>query len=361
MRAVGVGLAGYLDLGGTVRVSPNAPGLVGIDLRTRLADKVGLPVTTENDANCVAIAANHLLAPASGDLVAVTLGTGIGGGIVVDGELVRGAHGFAAEPGHTVIDPSGPRCPCGQRGCWERFASGSGLRYLARRAAEAGNADAVRRRAGSLDAIRGELITTMVAEGDRGAVAIFDEFIRYLTIGVANLINIIDPEVIVLGGGLIETGDRLVDGVRTELRANYPTTTARRATCGSRRRREAPTPEASERGWSPPEWSSGVPTARVSLHGWSSAGSRRCRPYVFTIIDGLKVEARRAGEDIIDLGFGNPDLPSPDIAVEKLSEAAHNTRNHRYSASRGLPEAARSGGRPTTSAASASTSTPTPR
>ena len=228
VRAVGVGLAGYLDLDGTVRVSPNAPGLVGIDLRARLADTVGLPVTTENDANCVAIAANHLLAPASGDLVAVTLGTGIGGGIVLDGELVRGAHGFAAEPGHTVIDPSGPRCPCGQRGCWERFASGSGLRYLARRAAEAGNADAVRRRAGSLDAIRGELITAMVAEGDRGAVAIFDEFIRYLTIGVANLINIIDPEVIVLGGGLIEAGDRLVDGVRTELRANYPTTTVRR-------------------------------------------------------------------------------------------------------------------------------------
>ena len=111
VRAVGVGLAGYLDLDGTVRVAPNAPGLVGIDLRARLADTVGLPVTTENDANCVAIAANHLLAPASGDLVAVTLGTGIGGGIVLDGELVRGAHGFAAEPGHTVIDPSGSTLP----------------------------------------------------------------------------------------------------------------------------------------------------------------------------------------------------------------------------------------------------------
>jgi glucokinase len=255
VRGVGIGMAGYLDLGGIVRVSPNAPGLVGIDLRSRLAGSVGLPVTTENDANCVAIAANHLLAPASGDLVAVTLGTGIGGGIILDGELVRGAHGFAAEPGHTVIDPSGPRCPCGQRGCWERFASGSGLRYLARRAAEAGNADAVRRRAGSLDAIRGELITTMVAEGDRGAVAIFDEFIRYLTIGVANLINVIDPEVIVLGGGLIEAGDRLVEGVRTELRANYPTTTVRRDV--------------------QVEWSSGPPTARVSLEPWSFAGSRR--------------------------------------------------------------------------------------
>ena len=85
----------------------------------------------------------------------------------------------------------------------------------------------------------------MVAEGDRGAVAIFDEFIRYLTLGVANLINIVDPEVIVLGGGLIEAGDRLVDGVRTELRANYPTTTARG--CASRPVRTAATPERSER------------------------------------------------------------------------------------------------------------------
>jgi glucokinase len=226
--AIGVGLAGYLDLDGIIRVSPNAPGLVGVDLRSAIGHTFGLPVTTQNDANCVALAANHLLAPPSGDLVAVTLGTGIGGGITVGGRLVRGAHGFAAEPGHMIIDPSGPRCPCGQRGCWERFASGSGLRYLARRAAEAGNADAVLRRAGSLDGIRGEHITSMVAEGDRGATAIFDEFIRYLAMGVANLINVVDPEVIVLGGGLIETGNRLVEGVRTELRANYPTTTVRR-------------------------------------------------------------------------------------------------------------------------------------
>ena len=131
VTAVGVGLAGFVDRAGVVRAAPNSVGLVGQDVRGRLERELGLPVTVDNDANCAAVAAHALIEPTVADLVAVTLGTGIGGGLIVGGRLVRGARGFAGEPGHMVVDPDGPRCPCGQHGCWERYASGSGLGWLA--------------------------------------------------------------------------------------------------------------------------------------------------------------------------------------------------------------------------------------
>lgn len=140
VRSVGVGLAGFVDTGGVVRRAPNAAGLVGQDVRGRLEAALGLPVVVDNDANCTVVAAHRLLAPDARHLVAITFGTGIGGGLVVDGHLVRGGRGFAGEPGHMVVDPDGPPCPCGQRGCWERYASGAGLAWLAERAVEEGRA-----------------------------------------------------------------------------------------------------------------------------------------------------------------------------------------------------------------------------
>jgi glucokinase len=138
VERVGVGLAGLVDLTGVVRRAPNSAGLNDVDVVGAVSAAVGLPVVTDNDANCVAVAARALLAPDAQHLVAVTLGTGIGGGLVVDGQLVRGAMGFAGEPGHMVVDRNGVPCPCGQRGCWERYASGTALGRLGREAAEAG-------------------------------------------------------------------------------------------------------------------------------------------------------------------------------------------------------------------------------
>ena len=154
VAAIGVGLAGFVDPGGVVRAAPNALGLVDQDVRGRLHAATGVPVVIDNDANCMAVAAHAVLAPKSMHLVAVTFGTGIGGGLVVDGRLVHGARGFAGEPGHMVVDPDGPLCPCGQHGCWERYASGAGLADLARSAAIEGRARAGRCHRGPVTAPR---------------------------------------------------------------------------------------------------------------------------------------------------------------------------------------------------------------
>ena len=227
--AIGVGMAGFIGLDGIARTAPNTPGLIGVDVPGRLGAAFGLPVVVDNDANCVAVAARAQLAPDVQQMVAVTLGTGIGGGVVIRGEVLRGAHGFAGEPGHMVIDPSGPLCPCGQHGCWERFASGSGLGWLARRAATAGHADSLIARAGSIEAIRGEHVAELLDEGDAAAATIFDEFAGYVALGLANLVVLLDPELVVLGGGLASEGARLADAVQTALAARFPSAITERS------------------------------------------------------------------------------------------------------------------------------------
>jgi glucokinase len=148
-------------------------------------------------------------------MVLVTLGTGIGGGVVAGGALQRGVNGFAGEFGHMVIDPSGPPCPCGRRGCWERFASGSGLAMLARDAATGHRLhDVVRHAGGDPQAVRGEHVQAAAREGDAEAVAVIDDFARWVALGLANLTNVLDPELFVLGGGLAAASDLYLEPIR---------------------------------------------------------------------------------------------------------------------------------------------------
>jgi glucokinase len=207
-----------------VRRSPNAPGLEGADVAGRLRSATALPAVIDNDANCVARAAVALRRPAVRHLVAVTLGTGIGGALVVDGNLVRGARGFAGEAGHMVVDPDGPVCPCGQRGCWERYASGSGLEALARQAVLAGQGEGLAGPDGTADGAR---VTEAAARGVPAALAVLEEFAAWVALGVANLVNLVDPELVVLGGGITATGDLLLEPVRAAVRA-HPMAAARR-------------------------------------------------------------------------------------------------------------------------------------
>ena len=152
------------------------------------------------------------------DLAVVTLGTGIGAGLVVGGRLVTGANGFAGEPGHVVVEPDGEPCPCGARGCWERYASGSGLALLARRAVAAGLAPGVLEAAGGdVEAVRGEHVVAAFAAGDTGAAAIVDDFARWIAIGLAGLVTTLDLGRVVIGGGLVAMGDDLLDPVRRHL------------------------------------------------------------------------------------------------------------------------------------------------
>ncbi len=220
VTAVGVGVAGLVGLDGTLRVGPNLPGILDFPVVDAVRERVGLPVTADNDATCATWAERERGAAAGArDAVLVTLGTGIGAGIVAGGELQRGANGFAGEPGHMVVDPHGPPCPCGRRGCWERFASGSGLGRLARDAAHAGRAARMIELAGGdPENVKGEHVTAAAREGDADAIAVFESFAWWVALGVANLVNVLDPAVVVVGGGLAEADELLLAPVRIAYR-----------------------------------------------------------------------------------------------------------------------------------------------
>jgi glucokinase len=173
-------------------------------------------VEVDNDATCAAMAEWQLgAARGARDAVLITQGTGIGAGIVMGGVLQRGAHGFAGEPGHAVVDAHGIPCPCGRRGCWERYASGAALARMAREAAEAGQLAAVTARLGDdVEAVRGEHVRDAAREGDAEAVAVIDTFAWWTALGLVNVVNVLDPALVVLGGGLAEMADVLLAPVR---------------------------------------------------------------------------------------------------------------------------------------------------
>jgi len=214
--SVGVGVPGLVTRSGVLRAAPNLDGVADFAVAELLSDRLGSDVHVDNDATCATVA-EWLLGAGRGtsDMMLVTLGTGIGGGAVANGALLRGANGFAGEFGHMVVDPSGPQCPCGRRGCWERYASGSGLAMLAREAATGHRLrDVVRQAGGDAQAVRGEHVQAAAREGDPEALAVIDDFSRWVALGLANLTNVLDPEMFVLGGGLASGSDLYLDPIR---------------------------------------------------------------------------------------------------------------------------------------------------
>ncbi|MEX0846261.1 MAG: ROK family protein [Ilumatobacteraceae bacterium] len=201
--AVGVGVPGLVDRNGVLLAAPNVTAVTMLPLRDRLTEASGLRVVVDND-NTVACLAEwkHGAGRGVDDLVLVGLGTGIGGGFVSGGALQRGAHGFAGEFGHMIVERGGLPCPCGQRGCWEQYASGNSLGHHARQAAAAGHLESIVTTAGSIDAIRGEHVTAAAEQGDPQAMAVVATFADWVAIGLVNLTNLYDPAIIVLSGGL---------------------------------------------------------------------------------------------------------------------------------------------------------------
>lgn len=202
-RSLGIAVPGLVDRDGVLLAAPNLTAVKMLPLRSLLEQRSGLRVVVDND-NTVACLAEWRLGAGRGcdDLVLVGLGTGIGGGYVAGGQLQRGHHGFAGEFGHMIVEPDGIPCSCGQRGCWERYASGSGLGHLARRAAEAGELATVVASVGSVADIRGEHVTAAALAGDAGAAAVVSTYARWVALGLVNLTNVFDPGRIVLAGGL---------------------------------------------------------------------------------------------------------------------------------------------------------------
>ncbi|MFK8022903.1 MAG: ROK family protein [Ilumatobacter sp.] len=207
--SLGIGVPGLVTHDGVLRAAPNLDGVADFEVGRLLAARLGHPVSVDNDATCATVAEWQLgAAQGTDNMLLVTLGTGIGGGMVANGDVQRGLNGFAGEFGHMVVDPNGPRCPCGRRGCWERYASGSGLAMLAREAATGKRLRAVVAHAGGdPESVRGEHVMAAALDGDAEALAVIDDFGRWVALGLSNLTNAFDPEMFVLGGGLAAGAD----------------------------------------------------------------------------------------------------------------------------------------------------------
>ena len=244
ITAVGVGAAGYIDKArAVVMFAPNIAWR-DVDLKADLEQRTGLPVVVENDANAAAwgefrFGAGHDV----DDLLLVTVGTGVGGGVVLDGALYRGAFGVGAEIGHMRVVPDGILCGCGNRGCYEQYASGSALVRDARAAVRAGSLlarDLLDRAGGDIEAITGPLITEVARGGDPFAVEQLASLGRWLGEGIASLTAVLDPAVVVIGGGVSEAGDLLLGPARAAFasqltgRGHRPVLEIRKARLGNR-------------------------------------------------------------------------------------------------------------------------------
>ncbi|MEV0133355.1 ROK family glucokinase [Dactylosporangium sp. NPDC050688] len=217
--AVGVGAAGWIDA--TRSVVQFAPNLAWRNepLREKITAAVGLPVVVENDGNAAAWAEFQFGAGRDADnsMVLFTVGTGIGSGIVINGSLIRGTNGIAAELGHMMMVPGGQPCGCGRHGCLEQYASGNALVRFAK--ADARDKPELAEQllglaGGDADAIKGPAVTQAARLGDAVAIGAFEQIGRWLGVALADIVQILDPQVIVVGGGVIDAGDLLMKPAR---------------------------------------------------------------------------------------------------------------------------------------------------
>ena len=201
-EAIGVGVPSQIEFAtGTVETSVNIP-LAGVALREELGNRFGIPVFVDNDANCAALAEANIVGESH--LLMLTLGTGVGGGAMIDGRIFRGAHGLGAELGHMVVNPDGPPCPgnCPNRGCLEAYCSGQALERDATELATDKPDSALAGRIGDDGKVSGRELVAAAEDGDPDALLLMENFGRMLGIGIANYVNVFEPSRLAIGGGL---------------------------------------------------------------------------------------------------------------------------------------------------------------
>jgi glucokinase len=201
IESIGIGVPGlHSSKTGVIETSPNIPCLQNVNLETLVADQVHLPVISENDANAGAYAESQCGAGAGcRHMVYLTLGTGLGSGIVLNGKLYTGASGYGGELGHTIIDPHGRQCACGGRGCLETVVSGTGIVATAREKMKPEEAQTA------------EMVFEAAVGGNAVARSVFEETGKWLGMACGNLINLLNPEMIVVAGGVMASGDMLLE------------------------------------------------------------------------------------------------------------------------------------------------------
>lgn len=216
---IGAGAPGPLDTrAGVVIVAPNLRW-TNMPLRDRLAEGLGLPTALDNDANCAILGEAWVGAARGGRyVIGMTIGTGIGGGIVIDGRLYHGASDCAGEIGHMTIDLDGRHCGCGNYGCLEAYASGPAIARRAVERIEHGDASSLRDMVGGdLDRITAQTVYAAAQQGDELAHEVVRDTAHYLSAGLANLLNIFNPDRVVIVGGVTQAGDRLFEPLRREV------------------------------------------------------------------------------------------------------------------------------------------------
>jgi glucokinase len=210
-EAIGVGVPSQIEFAtGMVETSVNIP-LAGVALREELGDRFGVPVFVDNDANCAALAEAHIVGESH--LVMLTLGTGVGGGVVIDGLIFRGTHGLGAELGHMAVNPDGPPCPgnCPNRGCLEAYCSGQALERDATELATDKPDSHLASLLGPDGKLSGRDLVAAAERGDPDALLVMDNLGRMLGIGIANYVNIFEPSRLAIGGGLSRVSHLFLD------------------------------------------------------------------------------------------------------------------------------------------------------
>lgn len=227
IASVGISAAGFVSSDRkTMLATPNIAGWNGVNLDKELGTLIGLPLVIENDANAAAWGEARFGAGVNEKhLMMLTIGTGIGGGVVVNGQLYRGAFGIAAEFGHMRVVPDGHLCGCGARGCFEQYASGNALLRHAREAISASPEVARNLLAlgdGTVAGLTGKHITDAARQGDAVALAAFNTTAQWLGAGIASLSVLLDPACVVIGGGVIDAGEILLAPTRAAVERNMP-------------------------------------------------------------------------------------------------------------------------------------------
>jgi len=216
---IGIGAPGTIDFKtGTVITAPNLPW-ENYPLKIKMQAELRLPVEVENDANLAALGEfKYGAGRGFKDLVYVTVSTGVGAGIIIGGQLYRGSSGSAGELGHTVVEPGGPKCNCGKKGCLEVMASGTAIGRMARQLVDDGFGQGILKLAGGKkENITAKTVGNAFLAGDTEARAILEEVAFYLGIGLSNVINLLNPALLVLGGGVINIGEPFLELVNNEL------------------------------------------------------------------------------------------------------------------------------------------------
>ena len=231
VRSVGVSLAGFISKDRKrMETNPNIANMKGLAIHDELEKATGLSIHLENDANCAAWGEFRFGSGVGANpMVMVTVGTGIGGGLIIDGKLLIGAFGTAGEMGHVPVIPNGEICGCGMRGCLEQYASGNALRRYVRKAIESAptlGSKILSLGDGTIAGIDGHHITEAAEGGDAIALAAFNEIGEWLGYAISGFASVIDPERIVIGGGVIEAGELLLEPIRASVKKHSPMRTS---------------------------------------------------------------------------------------------------------------------------------------